>query len=89
MCKQLVDIKVNDNYGFLDEICNLFAINQLTRADFTADELQKLVDVFVPLIIRNTNSNLKWNYKNDHEQYLKDIKKYETYKEPVCDWIIK
>lgn len=69
MMKRVVQIIVHDDYGFLDEVCGLFAVNHLARADFKAVELHDIVKTFIPVVMRQWNIELETYYSYNHEKY--------------------
>lgn len=85
MQKRIVSIKVHDDYGFLDEVCHLFSINKLERADFEPVELHELVKVFVPIVLRQWEESLNWDYKNSPKRYERDLEDLELHRSPVFD----
>lgn len=87
MRKRIVSIKVHDDYGFLDEVCHLFAINKLERADFNPVELHELVKIFVPIVLRQWDASLGMDYQNkEHpEYYQRDLENLELHRSAVFD----
>lgn len=85
MQKRIVAIKVHDDYGFLDEVCHLFAINKLERADFEPVELHELVKIFIPIVLRQWEESLEWDYKNCPKKYERDLEDLELHRSPVFD----
>lgn len=85
MQKRIVAIRVHDDYGFLDEVCGLFNTNKLERADFDSVELHELTKIFVPVVLRQWEETLEWDYKNYPKKYKRDLEDLELHRSPVFD----
>lgn len=89
MQKRIVALRVHDDYGFLDEVCSLFAMNKLERADFEPVELHELVKVFIPVVMRQWNNGLSWDYDNSPKLYERDLENLKLHRNPVFDIVVE